>query len=75
MSAAVLSMSDHRAVFVLLGVDGTAVFLASRGPRPRIAYEIDFTDSEGAAAYAQTLALRFGCRIVGIADESGEDVV
>lgn len=74
MSAVVLSMSDHRAVFVLPGMDGTAVFLASRAPRPRIAHELNFTDDDAAAAYAQELAVRFGCCLVGRSGESGEDV-
>jgi hypothetical protein len=79
MSATVLSMSDHRAVFVLPEVSGgTVVFLASRARSPDFAHRLPFGagEEEAAATYARGLALRFGCSIVGVmnADAGGEDV-
>lgn len=75
MSAAVLWMADHRAVFVLPDSQGTVVFLASRGPTPRIAHERSFVSTADAASYARDLSTRFGCSIVAppAADASGED--
>lgn len=63
--ATVLRMSDYRAVFVLPEGAGTVVFLASRGPCPRIAHERTFTSRPDALAYAGKLATTFGCRTIG----------
>jgi len=45
---------------------GTAVFLASRGPSPRIAHERVFGNRADAATYAAAISNRFGCSIVGM---------
>ena len=63
--ATVLAMSDHRAVFVLPEAGGTAVFIASRGPKPRLAHQRHYGDPGEASVYAAQLAERFGCVVVG----------
>ena len=65
MNATVLALSDHRAVFILPEVAGTVVFLASRGPTPRIGHERRFDDLDTAMVYARSLTARFECAIVG----------
>ena len=75
MSATVLWIKDHRAVFVLPDRQGTVVLLASRGPTPRIAHECTFESIADEASYARKISTRFGCSIVAppAADVSGED--
>jgi hypothetical protein len=75
MTAAVLRLSDHRAVFVLPDCAGTVVLLASRGPVPRISLERKIADPDEAAEYARGLSKKYECSIIGpVADASGEDV-
>jgi hypothetical protein len=65
MTGAVYAMSDHRAVFVLPQAGGAVVFIASRGPKPRIGHECWFADNKDAAIYANQLFQRFDCVVVG----------
>jgi hypothetical protein len=65
MTATVLHMRDYRAIFALPDPCGTvAVFLASRG-NPRLAHERRFTCGYDALIYADQLASRFDCAVIG----------
>lgn len=65
MAATVLRMRDYRAIFALPDSCGTvAVFLASRG-NPRLAHERRFACGCDALSYADDLAERFDCAVIG----------
>lgn len=66
MGATVLHMAVHRAVFILPDDSGTVVFLASRGPSPRIAHEKKFVERSDAETYACSISEYFGCSTVGV---------
>jgi hypothetical protein len=72
MTATVLHLADHRLVFVLPDKGSTVVFMASRGPTPRIAHERRFTDPAKASVYGRDLAATYGVNIIGDANAEQE---
>jgi hypothetical protein len=64
VTARIIYMRDYRAVFVLPGVSGISVFMASRGRPPRIAHERVFAQPTDAETYAEQLAAAYDCDVI-----------
>jgi hypothetical protein len=72
VTARILYMRDYRAVFVLPGISGINVFMASGGRPPRIAHERTFDHPARAEAHANQLAAAYDCDVINCVGCAGK---